>query len=134
MFVFAYNCSLGRGDRYAHAYSRRDAGPGTGLPEALQVCCQNRAGQGKPVTPATPPSANSLRYFALGVLCVAMLLGGYFMQLNAKEDRQREQAAERLALCRQVERVASVATSAGLELRDTCQQLEESGSKSVTPP
>lgn len=86
------------------------------------------------MTPATPPSANSLRYFALGVLCAAMLLGGYFMQLNAKEDRQREQAAERLALCRQVERVASVATSAGLELRDTCQQLEESGSKSVTPP
>ncbi len=86
------------------------------------------------MNPAVPPSSHGLRYFALGVLCVAGLLGGYFMQLNATADRQREEAAERLALCRQVERVASVATSAGLELRDTCKQLGESGSKSVTPP
>jgi hypothetical protein len=79
------------------------------------------------MNPAVPPSSHGLRYFALGVLCVAGLLGGYFMQLNARADREREEAAERLALCRQVERV-------GLELRDTCKQLGESGSKSVTPP
>lgn len=79
-------------------------------------------------------SSTSLRSLAVGVLCVAVLLGGYFVQLNAKADRQREEAAERLALCRQVERVASVATSAGLELSNTCQQLRESGSKSVTLP
>jgi len=86
------------------------------------------------MSPAEHPSPTSLRFLAVGVLLVAVVLGGYFVQLNAKADRQREEAAERLALCRQVERVASVATSAGLELRDTCKQLGESGSKSVTPP
>ncbi|MCS3513769.1 MULTISPECIES: hypothetical protein [Pseudomonas] len=79
-------------------------------------------------------SPTSLRFLAVGVLCVAVVLGGYFVQLNAKADRQREEAAERLALCRQVERVASVATSGGLELRDTCKQLRANGSKSVMPP
>ena len=79
-------------------------------------------------------SPTSLRFLAVGVLCVAVVLGGYFVQLNAKADRQREEAAERLALCRQVDRVASVATSGGLELRDTCKQLRANGSKSVMPP
>ena len=79
-------------------------------------------------------SPTSLRFLAVGVLLVAVVLGGYFVQLNAKADRQREEAAERLALCRQVERVASVATSGGLELRDTCKQLRANGSKSVMPP
>lgn len=86
------------------------------------------------MSPAARPSSTSLRSLAVGVLCVAVVLGGYFVQLNAKADRQREEAAERLALCRQVERVASVATSGGLEIRDTCKQLSEGGSKSVTPP
>ncbi|SDR27729.1 hypothetical protein SAMN04490186_4651 [Pseudomonas grimontii] len=79
-------------------------------------------------------SPTSLRFLAVGVLCVAVVLGGYFVQLNAKADRQREEAAERLALCQQIERVASVATSGGLELRDTCKQLRANGSKSVMPP
>ena len=75
--------------------------------------------------PLEPQPSNSLRYYAVGVLCVAVLLGGYIMQLNDKADRQREEAAERLALCRQVERVASVAVSGSLELRDSCKQLSE---------
>lgn len=79
-------------------------------------------------------SPTSLRSLAVGVLCVAVVLGGYFVQLNAKADRQREEAAERLALCQQIERVATVATSGGLELRDTCKQLRANGSKSVMPP
>ncbi|MGA9705179.1 hypothetical protein [Pseudomonas sp.] len=68
-------------------------------------------------------SANSLRYFAGAVLCVAVLLGVYFMQLNAKTDRQRQEAAERLALCRQVERVASAASVGGVELSEACKKL-----------
>ena len=86
------------------------------------------------MSPAEHPSPASLRFLAVGVLLVAVVLGGYFVQLNAKADRQREETAERLALCQQIERVASVATSGGLELRDTCKQWRASGSKSVTPP
>ncbi|WDU65370.1 hypothetical protein LRS56_13540 [Pseudomonas poae] len=83
--------------------------------------------------PPDDPSPNSLRYFAVGVLCVAVVLGGYFVQINAKADRQREEAAERLALCRQVERVASAATPSGVELRDSCKQLIEQSANSAAP-
>ena len=41
-------------------------------------------------------SPTSLRFLAVGVLCVAVVLGGYFVQLNAKADRQREEAADDL--------------------------------------
>ena len=76
-------------------------------------------------------SANSLRYFALGVLCVAVLLGGYFMQVNAKADRQRQEAAARLALCQQVERVASAARAGGAELGAPCKKLNEQSASSA---
>lgn len=46
------------------------------------------------MTPPEPRSPDSLRYFAVAVLCVAVLLGIYFVQLNAKVDRQREQTVE----------------------------------------
>lgn len=74
--------------------------------------------------PAPPPS-NALRYFAVGVLCVAMLLGFFFVQLNAKVDRQREEAAERRALCRQLEAVAGATASSPEKLQETCKQLSE---------
>lgn len=81
-----------------------------------------------------PQSSNSLRYFAFGVLCVAVLLGGYFMLLNAKTDRQRQETAQRLALCRQVERVASAASGGGVELSDSCKKLigQSTGDNSST--
>lgn len=67
-----------------------------------------------------PSSTNSLRHFAVGVLCVAVLLGAYFMHINANADRQRAEAAERLVLCQQVERLASAAASGGLKLGESC--------------
>lgn len=82
------------------------------------------------MNPTEPSASYGFRYFAIGVLCVAVLLGGYFMRLNAQVDRER---VERLALCRQVERVASAASSNSLELRDTCQQLNGQSSNSVAP-
>ncbi|KAA8563544.1 hypothetical protein FX985_03614 [Pseudomonas extremaustralis] len=85
------------------------------------------------MNPPAAESSNSLRYFAFGVLCVAGALGIYFVQFNAEVDRQREEAAERIALCRQVERVASAASSNSVELRETCKRLNGQSSKSVTP-
>ena len=85
------------------------------------------------MTSSEPRSANSLRYFAVVVLCAAVLLGGYFVQLNAKVDRQREKAAERLTLCRQVERVTRSASSNSLELGETCKKLSGQSPKSTTP-
>jgi hypothetical protein len=55
------------------------------------------------------------------------------VQFNAKVDRLREESAEHLVLCRQVERVASAASSKSVELSDPCKQLNEQSSKSVTP-
>lgn len=85
------------------------------------------------MNPTEPSASYGFRYFAIGVLCVAVLLGGYFMRLNAQVDQERVEAVERLALCRQVERVASAASSNSLELRDTCQQLNGQSSNSVAP-
>ncbi|AZE54966.1 hypothetical protein C4K03_2811 [Pseudomonas synxantha] len=79
-----------------------------------------------------PPASNSLRYLAVGVLCVAVLLGSYFVHINAKADRQREEAAERLALCRHLERVAGGTSSRNDELRQTCTQLSEQLFKRAT--
>jgi len=80
--------------------------------------------------PSEPRSPDSLRYFAVAVLCIAVLLGSYFVHLNTQVDRQREEAAEHLALCRQVERVASAASSNRIELSQTCNQLRGQSIKS----
>jgi uncharacterized membrane protein (DUF106 family) len=85
------------------------------------------------MNPTEPPATDSFRYFVIGVLCVAVLLGVYFVRLNARVDRERVEATERLALCGQVERIASAASSNSLELRDTCRQLNGQSSNSVTP-
>lgn len=85
------------------------------------------------MNPPEAPSSYSFRYFAIGILCVAVLLGGYFVRLNAQVDRARVEAAERLALCRQVERVASAASSNSVELRDTCRQLNGQSTDSAAP-
>ncbi|MGU9824338.1 hypothetical protein [Pseudomonas sp. LF242] len=85
------------------------------------------------MNPTESPDSNSFRYFAIGILCGAVLLGGYFVWLNAQVDRERAEAAERLALCRQVERVASAASSTSAELRDTCRQLNGQSSNSAAP-
>lgn len=77
------------------------------------------------MNPPEPHSSNSLRYFAYGVLCVAGLLGVYFVQLNAKVDRQREEAAEHLALCRHLEAVVEVNSTRRDELQQQCKQWRE---------
>lgn len=79
--------------------------------------------------PETSPS-NSLRHFTVGVLCIAVLLGGYFMHINARVDRDRAEVAERLVLCRQVERVAS---AAAVKRGDNCMQSGAQPSRSVMP-
>lgn len=80
-----------------------------------------------------PVAPGSLRYLAVGVLCVAVLLGVYFVQLNAKVDRQREEAADRLALCRQMERVAGATASGSDERREMCRQLRDQLFQNTTP-
>jgi len=72
-----------------------------------------------------PPQSNAFRYFAIGVLCVAVMLGAYFVRLNAQVDRQREEAAERLALCRQAASVSHTTAQGELELVDPCKHLNE---------
>ncbi|CRM56635.1 MULTISPECIES: hypothetical protein [Pseudomonas] len=81
-----------------------------------------------------PSSSNSVRYFVLGVLCVAVVLGIYFVQLNAQVDREREAANERLALCRQVESIARSLLPNSLDTRETCEPLNGRMSKSATLP
>ncbi|AUZ46721.1 hypothetical protein [Pseudomonas orientalis] len=78
-----------------------------------------------------PESSNSLRNFVVGVLAIAALLGVYFVQLNAEADRQREAAAEQLALCLHLKRVAGAATSTSVELDAACRQLNIEFLKSV---
>ncbi|MFL1417100.1 hypothetical protein ACI77M_12940 [Pseudomonas fildesensis] len=85
------------------------------------------------MTSPEPKTSKALRYLSLGVLCIAGVLGFFFVQFNAKVDRLREESAEHLVLCRQVERVASAASSRSVELSDPCKQLNEQSSKSVTP-
>ena len=86
------------------------------------------------MNPPEPPSSNSFRYFVLAVLCAAVLLGIYFVRLNAEVDREREAANQRLALCRQVESVGRSVLPNSLETQEACKQLNERISKSVTPP
>ena len=59
--------------------------------------------------------------------------GFYFVQLNAKVDRQREEAAERLALCRHLEAVVGATASSREALQETCKQLSEQLLKSTAP-
>ncbi|NWD22569.1 hypothetical protein [Pseudomonas yamanorum] len=72
-----------------------------------------------------PPPSNAFRYFVVGVLCVAVMLGAYFVRLNAQVDRQREEAAERLALCRQAASVSRTTPQDELVLVDPCKHLSE---------
>ncbi len=97
------------------------------------MCVMKRAGRHKAMNAPAPSSSNSLRYFAAGVLVVAVLLGFYFVQLNAKVDRQREEAAERLALCRHLEAVVGATASSREALQETCKQLSEQLLKSTAP-
>lgn len=85
------------------------------------------------MSPSEPPSSNNFRYFVLGVLCAAVLLGAYFVQLNAQVDRARDAANERLALCRQVASVARSVLPNRVDAGDACEQLNERISKSLTP-
>ncbi|MBT1262139.1 hypothetical protein CWC48_28345 [Pseudomonas sp. S10E 269] len=78
------------------------------------------------------PSSNSFRYFVVGVLCVAVLLGVYFVWLNAEVDRERDAANDRLALCRQVESVARSVLPHSIEAEDTCTHLKGRVSRSAT--
>ncbi|MDY7534013.1 hypothetical protein RGV33_20420 [Pseudomonas sp. Bout1] len=80
-----------------------------------------------------PPQSNAFRYFVVGVLCTAVVLGAYFVRVNAQVDRQREEAAERLALCRQAASVSRTMPQNELELVDPCKHLNERYLKSPTP-
>ena len=83
--------------------------------------------------PPKHSSSNCVRYMIAGVVGVALMLGAYFMQINAEADRQRQSAAERLTLCRQVARVASATAFGGADVRDTCEQLNEESKKASAP-
>ncbi|MGY2138809.1 hypothetical protein ACW9I8_19575 [Pseudomonas reactans] len=85
------------------------------------------------MNPPEPPSSNSFRYFVLAVLCAAVLLGIYFVRLNAEVDREREAANERLALCRQVESVRRSVLPNSLEIHEACKHLNGRISNSATP-
>ncbi|MGR3890665.1 hypothetical protein [Pseudomonas sp. 1152_12] len=85
------------------------------------------------MNPSEAPVTDSFRYFAIGVVCVAVLLGGYFVHFNAQVDRERAEAVERMALCRKLERMTRAASSISVELRDTCQPLNGAAPKSVAP-
>lgn len=93
-----------------------------------------RAGRNSLMNTAESWSSNSFRYFVLGVLFVAVLLGIYFVRLNAQVDRAREATYERLALCSQVESVARSVLPVSLVTRDICEQSSGRISKSVTRP
>jgi hypothetical protein len=79
-----------------------------------------------------PQQSNSFRYFVGGVLCVAVALGTYFVRLNAQVDREREEASERLALCRQAASIARDTPQGGLELVDPCKHLTERYKKKLS--
>lgn len=85
------------------------------------------------MNPAEPTPSNALRYAAIGVVCVAVVLGVLFMRFNAQVDLEREEAAERLALCQHIESVARAASINGLESPDACKQLRKRYTESVAP-
>lgn len=85
------------------------------------------------MNPPEAPTSYSFRYFVIGVLCVAVLLGAYFVQLNARVDRERKESAERLALCQHIESVARAALPSNLLPPDACKQLKTRYSESVAP-
>ncbi|MCF5232866.1 MULTISPECIES: hypothetical protein [Pseudomonas] len=85
------------------------------------------------MNPAEPPSTNGLRYATIGVACVAVLLGILFMRFNAQVDLEREEAAERLALCQHLESVARATSTTSLESLEACKQLRKRYSESAAP-
>ncbi|OPA84698.1 hypothetical protein BFW87_28625 [Pseudomonas fluorescens] len=85
------------------------------------------------MNPPEPPAPDNFRYFVVGVVCVAVLLGVYFVRLNAQVDQQRAEAAERLTICRQVENIARAALPDSLEPVDACKELKERYSKTTAP-
>ncbi|KAF1033488.1 MAG: hypothetical protein GAK37_00088 [Pseudomonas sp.] len=81
-----------------------------------------------------PEPSNAFRYFVVGVLCVAVVLAVYFVRLNARVDRERDDAAERLTLCRQVDS-AALAAGGKVDRSALCQRLIERYSpKPADPP
>ena len=87
------------------------------------MCVMRRAGRSNVMNAPEPASSNSFRYFVLGVLCAAVLLGIYFVRLNAEVDREREAANERLALCRQVQSVGRSVMPGSPEPQEVCKSL-----------
>lgn len=83
--------------------------------------------------PEDSPS-NSFRYFVVGVLCVAVLLGVYFVRFNAQVDREREAANQRLALCIQVESMARSVRPNSLEVSRVCEASNDHGVESAGSP
>ncbi len=81
--------------------------------------------------PPNDSSSNSFRYFVVGVLCAAVLLGIYFVRFNAQVDREREEANQRLALCRQVESVARSVRSSNPEIRRVCEGSNDYSAESA---
>jgi hypothetical protein len=81
--------------------------------------------------PPNDSSSNSFRYFVVGVLCAAVLLGIYFVRFNAQVDREREEANQRLALCRQVESVARSVRSNNPETRRVCEGSNDYSAESA---
>lgn len=84
--------------------------------------------------PPNDSSSNSFRYFVVGVLCAAVLLGIYFVRFNAQVDREREAANQHLALCRQVERVARSVRPDNLEIRKACEGSIDYSAESANQP
>ena len=84
--------------------------------------------------PPEDSSSNSFRYFVVGVLCAAVLLGVYFVRLNAEVDREREAAIQRLTLCRQVESVVRKVQSNSLETHPACDALNGHVAESANSP
>lgn len=97
------------------------------------MCVMKRAGRRKTMNLPEPAAANSFRYFSIGVLCVAVLLGVCFIRFNAQVDRERLETAERLALCKHLENVARAASPARFESPEVCKQLNKRYSESVAP-
>lgn len=80
-----------------------------------------------------PRLSHTFRYFIVGILCAAVALGIYFVRLNARVDRERDDAAERLALCRQVDSAALAATGK-IERSENCERLIERYSPKPADP
>ena len=99
----------------------------------MTPCATKSAGRASAMSLPEPSACDNARYFVIGVVCVAVLLGAYFVRLNAQVDQQREQASEQLALCRHVENIARAAIPGNLEPGLTCEELKARYSKTSAP-